>query len=190
MDDSLDILSTRSFYFEIRDGNLIEVPIIEYIHNYNQYVKELIKRKADPFSQYEDLKITMIENGVQEVIFLDDASFQQTIIIATQLEIPEEILSYHPDSISLSATTGDCYVFSYNIFEQNDYGIYLQFCNLVIEAFDVKNDEVVHLFLPDTLKSNLSNAILEIVVDANYGSNMAVIDVNHPRRQEIEQIYQ
>jgi hypothetical protein len=189
MTDSFDLLTARSFYFEVRAGQLTEIPIVEYIYNFNQHIKSLIKQKADPHNIYAALRIKIFHDDIVEEVDLDDANLQQSILIATQLGFTEHDLICQPNSITIQANTGDSYMFNANVFEQEDEAIYLEFCKLIVEAYDLTYDHIAHLFLPEWLQSSLANSILEIANDAHYGPNMSVIDLNHPRRQEIEELY-
>jgi hypothetical protein len=187
--ESIDLLTARSFYFEVRDGQLIEIPIVEYIYNFNQYIKSLIRKTADPKSIYEELRIKIFHEDKEETIFLNDANLQQSIIVATYLGITEpELLSNH-NSITVQSTTGDNYMFDVNVLENMNDSIMLSFAKLIVEAHELGLNDTAHLFLPHWLNSNLASSILEIAVDKHYGPTISVIDLNHPRRVEIEQLY-
>ncbi len=189
MNTDFDLLTSRSFCFEVRKGQLIEIPIVEYIYNFNQHIKTLIKAKADPSNQFESLRVKIFETDQEQTIDLDDANLQQSIIIATYLEISEDDMMTQPNSIVVLAHTGDSYMFNVNIFEHEDQSIYLDFCKLIVEAYELKPNHVVHLFLPHWLESNLASAILEIRIDSDQITKMSVIGLNDPRREKIEQLY-
>jgi hypothetical protein len=187
--ENIDLFNTRSFYFEVRDNQLIEIPVVEYIYNFNQFIKSLIRQIADPQNIYEELQIKIFHEDQEETIFLNDANLQQSIIVATYLGITEPELLSNNNSITVLATTGDNYMFDINVLENLNDSIMHSFAKLIVEAHELGNNDIAHLFLPHWLKSNLASSILEIAVDIHYGPTIAVIDLNHPRRREIEQMY-
>lgn len=180
---------TRSLFFDIRSGELVEVPFIEYVLIYKQYIMSLIKAKIDPEDEYEDFEVTLVRDGVQENTNLSNVNLDQAIHIALLQGIEKETILSNPEHLNVFGADKNVYIFNYAIFESNDFNILNRLARIIVAIFLLEDNDCLHLFIPSNVSCNIAGSILEICNDTVFGVNISIIDYDHPRREEIEDLY-
>lgn len=183
------VFSTRSLFYDIKNDELVELPVIEFVSNIKNYIKSMILEHVDPDHQHDDYNISMIRQGIKEDVNFDDINLEQAIHIAQHVGVDHNEILINPDHFTFVGCDGQSYMFNNAIFNNCSEKILHSLAMVVVEAFQLDTTDVVHLILPDWLECSLAGCVLEICYDPVFGPNLAVIDKDHPRREEIDNNY-
>jgi hypothetical protein len=182
-------IATRSLFFDIREGELVEIPVIEFISSFKSYIMSLIKERIDPDDNYIDYEITLVRNGVHEYTNFSDINLDQAIHIALLQGIERETILGNPEHFTVIGADENTYMFSNAIFVNYNDKILHRLAQIIVDIFFLEPTDCVHLFIPNWMQSDIAGYILEICFDPTFGPNLSIIDYDHPRRQEIENGY-
>jgi hypothetical protein len=182
-------IATRSLFFDVREGNLIEIPVIEFILLFKSYVKSLIKDHIDPYDEYYDYDVFLVRSGVREDTTFADINLDQAIHIALYLGIEKELILSNPDHFTILGSDKNTYMFNNAIFDDCNDAILHKLALIVVEILDLQAQDTAHVFIPHWMNCSITGYILEICYDPIYGPNLSLIDNDHPRRSEIEDFY-
>jgi hypothetical protein len=182
-------IATRSLFFDIKNGELIEVPVIEFVSQHKNYIKSLIKERIDPEDEYFDYDVNLIRNGIHENTTLSNINLDQAIHIALHLGIEKELILSNPNHFTMLGNDKNTYMFSNTIFENYTESILHKLAIIVVDIFELQPKDVIHVFIPEWMNCKIAGFILEICSDPIFGPNLSMIDFEHPRREEIEGHY-